>query len=219
MMNIQTMVDVWNDRAGTWGVKFESGEKVDELPEQVLTCLVYACPICKKQYDSELRAMKCRDQRYETAGLQVGDILIIPGSSFYGPPATGYEQWSAFDIPASPKAHSHFDHEGKWFPYWVVSAIHPDKSYRHRCVVTVVTLFTGELYGGWNPADGDGHHALFHPGRSRRVQYSDHGSIWWTTKRHGKTYGSRILAAKPDPSLVVVAQEIADLGISTEKLL
>lgn len=218
-MNIQTMVDVWNDRAGTWGVKFHSGDKADELPDQVLTGIKYACPICKKLHDSELRAMKCRDQRYETAGLKVGDILIILGAKFYGPPAAGHKRWSAFHIPASPGANSHFDHEGQWFPYYVVSAIHPKSDDRHRCVVTVVTLYKGELYGGWNPATGNGHHALFHPGRSRRVQYSDHGSMWWDMKRHGKTFGSRIVAATPHPSLIEKAQEIAALGISTEKLL
>ena len=218
-MNIQTMVDVWNDRAGTWGVKFKSGEKVDELPMQVLTGIKYACPICEKLYDSELEAMQCRDQRYDTAGLQVGDILIIPGAKFYGPPAAGHKRWSAFHIGPSPGARSHFDHEGQWFPYYVVSAVHPERSYRHRCVVTVMTLHKGELYGGWNPADGNGHHSMFHPGRKRSEQHSDTGSLWWESKRHGKTFGSRILAAKPHPSLIEWAKEIAALGISTEKLL
>lgn len=218
-MNIQTMVDVWNDRAGTLGVKFQSGKKVDELPEQVLTGIEYACPICKKLHDSELQAIKCRDQRYDTAGLQVGDILIIPGAVFYTPPVAGHKRWSAFHIPASPEAQNNFDNEGQWFPYYVVSAVHPDKNYQHRCVVTVVTLHNGELYGGWNPATGDGHHALFHPGRKRVDQHSDHGSTWWTTKRHGTTFGSRILAAEPSSALLADAAKIATLGISTEKLL
>lgn len=213
MMNIQMMLSLWNDRAGTWGNKLHSGADVDELPEQVWPRIKYACSICKKLYDSEWEAIECRDQVYETAGLKVGDILIIPGAKFYGPPAAGYEQWNAFDM------HSHFDHEGQWFPYYVVSAIHPDKNYRHRCVVTVVTLHSGELYGGWNPANGNGHHALFHPGRKRGEQHSDHGSTLWGMKRHGKTFGSRIVAATPHASLIEQAQEIAALGISTEKLL
>lgn len=217
-MNIQKMIDRQNERAGTCA-KLQYGKDVDELPERFLVGIRYACPTCEKMYDTEHEAMQCRDQLYDTAGLNVGDVVVIPNSNFYTPPAEGYEHWCAFHIPGSPGARSHFDHDGQWFPYYIVSAIHPEERDPHRCVVTVVTLFSGEVYGGWNPADGDGHHSMFHPGHKRAEQHSDTGSTWWESKRHGKTFGSRIVAAEPSSALLTDAKEIASVGISTEKLL
>lgn len=217
---IQGHIDEWNKRAKGYGsLRLRSGNDVEVLPERHITPLKYACPICEKLYDTEYQAMRCRDTRYNDAGLVLGDILIIPGECAYEPPAKGQEHWCAFTIESSPGSSSHFEHNKQWFPYYVVTAIHTEQRDRHRCVVTVMSLFGDELSGGWNPANGDGHEAMFHPGRSKAMQRSGAYSTWWTSKRHGKTMGSRFISAKPGTKLLKDAQDMSGVGISSHSLL
>ncbi len=219
-MNIQARIDEWNERAKGYGsLRLRSGDDVEVLPERHITPIKYACPVCEKLYDTEYQAMCCRDTPYDDAGLVLEDILIIPGECSYGPPAEGQEHWCAFTIESSPGSSSHFDHKKQWFPYYVVTAIHPERHDRHRCVVTVMSLFDGELVGGWNPADGHGHEAMFHPGRSKVMQRSGAYSTWWQSKRHGQTMGHRFISAEPCAKLLEEAQKMSRIGISSHSLL
>ena len=179
----------------------------------------YACPVCEKLYDTRKEAQACADQPFNEAGVEVGDIFIIPNSNRYEAPAEGFEHWCAFHIGPSPKASSHFDHNDQWYPYYVVTAIHRDDRDPHRCIVTVITLFDGCLNGGWNPADSDGHHSMFRPGKPREEQKSDIGSTWWESKRHGASMGSRFMEAEPSDELRKDAEELANIRISSNSLL
>lgn len=195
--------------------KWRFGDTVEKLPEALIPQPIkYACPVCEKLYDKEIDAMDCRDMPYDDAGLKVGDIVIIPNSSAYRGPAEGFEHWSAFFIEGDKTETSHFEHHGQWFPYYVVTGIHPEDRGRHRCVVTVMTLYGGALSGGWNLANGDGHHAMFHPGRPRSEQHSDTGSTWWEMVRNGERMGKRFASAQPCATLLEEAKELGQLGIS-----
>lgn len=218
-MNLHDMLLKWNLEASKLEYPMlRFGDKAARLPEG-LTPLQYACPVCKELYASEIEAMQCREQIYDEAGLLEGDIMVIPGSQFYQPPAKGFEYWCAFSIEGDPNADSHFDHNRQWFPYYVVTTIHPEPRNPHRCVVTVLTMFKGEFHGGWNPANGQGHNAMFHPHAGRSKQHSDIDSTWWTMERDGIPMGDRIICAEPSDKLREQAQDLAKLRISTRNLL
>jgi len=221
-MNVQEQINVQAERTKGcgYGYRWRTGENVDALPKDTMTMPIkYACPICNELYDTEIEAMACRDEPYDDAGFIIGDIVIIPGLNLYQPPNEDYKHWCAFEIEGSPGARSHFDHNKQWFPYYVITAIHPHDRDRHRCVVTVMTMFHGELCGGWNPANGNGHYSLYYPGRTRREQPKENNWYRWNLRRHGKTFGNRIASAKIKAKLLIDARELARIGISTENLL
>lgn len=220
MSNIKQIIDEHHARAkkNRYGSWLRFGE--DSCHTE--PCKVkpqYACPICEELYDTRKEAQDCANQPFNEAGVEVGDIFIIPNSYRAEAPAEGFEHWSAFHIPASPKSSSHFDHNDQWYPYYVVTAIHRYDRNPHRCIVTVITLFDGCLHGGWNPADGNGNHSMFRPGKTRSEQLSDTGSTWWESKRHGQSMGSRFVSAKPCDALRDDARELAEIKISTRSLL
>lgn len=221
-MNIREQIKAHTERTKGfgYGTQWRMGENVDRLPQDVMTTPIkYACPVCNKLYDTEIEAITCRDEPYDDAGFGVGYIVIIPGANSYQPPDKAYTHWCAFEIEGSPRAPSHFDHNKQWFPYYVITAIHPDERDRHRCVVTVMTMFSGELCGGWNPANGNGHYSLFHWGLTRPHQPPENNWYHWNIRRRGKTFGNRIASAKPCAKLVREAEALAKIGISTENLL
>lgn len=219
-MNIQEQINAQAERTKSFGhgTQWRTGENVDALTENGIP-INFACPICNELYDTEIEAMACRDEPYDDAGFVVGDIVIIPSVNSYQPPDEAYRHWCAFVIEESPRAKSHFNHNKQWFPYYVVTAIHPHDRDRHRCVATVMTMFHGKLCGGWNPANGDGHYSLFHPGRRKTQQPIKNDWYYWNLRRHGKTFGNRIASAQLCVKLVREARELAEVGISTQNLL
>lgn len=186
------------------------GEEVHKLPPANQPIL-YTCPTCGKGYSTIREAEECRDTPFDTAGLKIGDILIIPGVYCYKPPAEGFEHWCAFEIDCEPTAKSHFDRRKRFYPYYVVTAIHGDQRRPHRCLVTVTTLFSGKISASWNPANGDGHYSMFHVGVD--CQSDDYA---WNYIRQGEKIGKRIASANPCGSLKADAKELSDLGISTK---
>jgi len=137
------------------------GDEVETLPDKNDPTL-HACPICKSLYNTATEAYECRNQPYDTGGLKVGDIVVIPGKY-----TTWYDENDplvAFTIPADMSSSCHFDHNRQHVPYYVVTAMHPDRFDPHRCLVTVATLVDGKVSAGWNPANGDGLCSLYKVG-------------------------------------------------------
>jgi hypothetical protein len=132
------------------------GDNAAHLPLNSMA-IEYSCPICGETFMSEEEAKDCRDQTYDTGGLEVGDIVVVPSGYRSGIPED--DPWLAFIIPPNPNSASHFERAGYKVPYFVVTAIHTDSP--HRCVVTLCSFAGGRLRCGWNPANGDGHYAMY----------------------------------------------------------
>jgi hypothetical protein len=107
-------------------------------------------------------------------------------------------------------------------PYFVVTAIHneADKYRRHRTLVTLCRLHTREdgrkvLLTGWNPADGEGHYAMFRPSDGERF---DASSTWYDMlcEEIGPDWLDK---CKPCATLKEEAETLAAIGISTTMLL
>ncbi len=173
--------------------------------------ILFTCPVCNTSYDTQEEAESCRDQPYDIAGWSVGDLVLIPGKQVYQK-ATRPE-WIAFTHPADPESPSHLDHHDTYHPWWVITHIGPQPRDPHRAVVTVCSLANGDLYDGWNPANGDGHHAMYRPGAPEREQHAVGGSCWW------KWVGNWILDANPPKVVVQEAEQLATMGICSTILL
>jgi hypothetical protein len=135
-----------------------AGDNVATLPPSY-QAIKYSCPICGETYSTTLQALACRDQKYDTGGLRVGDIVVVPGA--YNSGIEDDDPWLAFSIPPNLNSDSHFDRRGYKIPYYVVTAVHPEEGNEHRCLVTLCTFHGGVLNAGWNPANGDGHYAMY----------------------------------------------------------
>ncbi len=61
----------------------------------------YSCPICGETFMSEEEAKACRDQKYDTGGLEVGDIVVVPSGYRNGIPED--DPWLAFPRLTSPR--------------------------------------------------------------------------------------------------------------------
>jgi len=136
----------------------EVGDDAAHLPHSYMA-IKSSCPICGETFMSEEKARACRDQKYDQGGLEVGDIVVIPSGYHNGIPED--DPWLAFIIPPNPNSDSHFDRTGYKVPYFVVTAIHTDRPNPHRCIVTLCSFAGGRLRCGWNPANGDGHYAMY----------------------------------------------------------
>ncbi len=167
----------------------------------------FACPVCNKVYVSHADAEDCRDQSYEDGGLKVGDIMVVPGK--WRNDYSLDDPWLAFEIPPDLESRSHFDHSGYRVPYYVVTAIHKEWRNKHRCVVTLATLCGGNLHVGFNPADGNGHYAMFRIDGHR----CDIGSTWIDTIK------DLLATCDPPESVRKEAAGLAAIGISTRNLL
>jgi hypothetical protein len=154
MRDIQEMVDKLNRKYPIILIDDENGV----LPDQY-TPVMYACPVCGEQYGTVDEAAECRDQPYDNDGLKVGDIVVVPGA--WANEIEFDDPWLAFIIPRDPRSDSHFDQAGFRVPFFVVTAIHGEQRDKHRCVVTLASLYEGRLRIGWNPANGEGHHEIF----------------------------------------------------------
>ena len=183
----------------------ETGKDVETLASQ-MDPIMYACPVCGDLFKTKGSAEKCRDQPFDDGGLKVGDIVVVPGKW-----TKWYENdpWVAFAIPANPKSNDHFDHHEHRVPYYVVTAIHSEYRHEHRCLVTLCSLAGGRLDVGWNPANGDGHHALYCLDGRR----CDVGSTWY------EQIEPYMKGLKPSAQLIEEAARLARLGISTRNLL
>lgn len=184
----------------------ETGKETESLAANFMA-LKYACPVCNEVYYTEAEARKCRDQPYDNGGLKIGDIVVVPGA--YHNRYELDDPWLAFEIPPDPKSKSHFDWAGYRVPYFVVTAIHGEHRNKHRCVVTLATLCGGELDVGWNPANGDGHKAMFRIDGHR----CDANSTWIETIRE------LLEGCDPPESMRTEAAALAIIGISTRNLL
>ena len=213
---IQQHIDAYKKRHEGWFIPpFRFADQSKSLPGQS-SGILYTCPTCNEQYTTPEAAEDCFAQPFELYGVEVGDLVIIPNSNRYSEPVL--DHWCAFHIPGDPDASSHFDQEDQWFPWYVVTSIHQEiHQPSHRVVATVMTLFDGELRGGWNSINGDGHHAMFHHGD--KEQLSDVGSTWWTSERNGIVFSERVDKAQPCGRVLEEAKELADLRITSESLL
>jgi hypothetical protein len=171
----------------------------------------YACPVCGETYLAEEDAMACSDQRYDTGGLEVGDIVVVPRAWHNWIPKD--DPWLAFILPPNPNSDSHFDRAGYRVPYFVVTAVHTDWLYGpHRCVVTLCSLAEGRLRCGWNPANGDGHYAMF---RWDSDKHCDVGS----KLREQENIDDLLDNCEPCDIVKREAAELASMRISTTRLL
>ena len=176
------------------------------MPESAVLPIRFQCPICLKSYATVQEAETCRDVPTDWSGWRLGDLCIIPGTRRYYSTCISRPEWLAFTLPADPASSSHFDRTETFFPWWVVTALHRDRRDRHRALITVSTLAFGKLYDGWNPADGDGHHAMYRPGVPEAEQRSAASSTWW---QH-PGIAERIMAAVPPDAVLKDAVVLAD---------
>lgn len=198
MRDIKALIDSLEDDVKT-------GKNVDTLACQ-MDPILFACPICKKLFDTKAKAIKCRDQPFDTGGLKVGDIVIVPGewNSWYLD-----DPWIAFEIKPDPTSSNHFEHGSRMIPYFVVTAIHSNNREPHQCIVTLVTL-CGGIQVGWNPANGEGHLAMY---RIDGGKHCDIDSTWI------ETITPYLEECKPSKQMLEEAARLARVGISTRNLL
>ena len=173
--------------------------------------ILFTCPVCNTSYDTPEEAENCRDRPYDIAGWSVGDLVLIPGKWLYQ--KASRPEWIAFTQPADSESPSHFNHRDTYHPWWVITHIGPEDRHPHRPVVTVCSLAEGRLHHGWNPANGDGHHAIYRPGVPEIEQHAVGGSCWW------KWAGNWILTANPPKVVVQEAEQLAAMGIYSSLLL
>jgi len=124
--------------------------------------ILYTCPICNKSYNTVKEAEDCMNQFNDDKNWQINEFVLIPQKYTYYIPE-GKEKWIAFDEPAWPQSTNHFDHRPKFHPWYIIVGKMRDNYHRHRNLVVVYSpIFT---YAGWNPCDGNGHYALYRPGK------------------------------------------------------
>ena len=183
-----------------------AGDDAAQMPLGMF--IKYSCPICGETFMSEEEAEACRDQKYDTGGLEVGDIVVVP--SAYRNDIPEGDPWLAFTIPPDPNSDSHFDRTGYKVPYFVVTAIHTHYNNPHRCVVTLCSLAGDRLYCGWNPANGDGHYAMY---RWDSGNHCAAASTWL------EEIGKLLDNCEPCGIVKREAAELAAMRISTTRLL
>ncbi len=194
--------------SGHYGIKLGDAAPKFATPE---IPILFTCPGCRVTYDTQEQAENCRDQPYDIAGWSVGDLVLIPGKRLYHKAAR--PEWIAFRQPADPESLSHFNHRDTYHPWWVITHIGPQDRNPHRPVATVCSLAKGQLYPGWNPANGDGHHAMYRPGVPEMEQRAAGESCWW------ERVGNLIFGANPPEVVIQEAEQLAAIGISTGTLL
>jgi len=199
MRDIRTLISAHDD--------IKTGLEVDSLRDQ-FGSILFACPVCGSTFISMGQAEECQEQPFDTGGLRVGDIVVVPGK--YSNTYKLDDTWLACVIPPNPESSSHFDRAGYRVPYYVVTAVHSEPHDRHQCVVTLASLVDGALHVGWNPANGDGHCAMF---RIDGGQHCDAGSNWIND------IGPLLNECDPPESMLQEAQALAIIGISTRNLL
>jgi hypothetical protein len=185
----------------------EVGDDVAHLPHSYMA-IKSSCPICGETFMSEGEARDCRDQKYDTGGLKVGDIVVVPSGYHNGIPDD--DPWLAFTIPRNPASSSHSDRTGRKVPYFVVTAIHTERLNPHRCVVTLCSFAGGRLRCGWNPANGDGHYAMY------RWDNDNHCTA---TSTRLEEIGDFLDNCEPCDIVKREAAELASMRISTTILL
>jgi hypothetical protein len=169
--------------------------------------------VCGETYETASEAVACRDQPFDNADLEVGDIVVVPGKW-----RVWYDEddpWVALVIPADPDSTSHFDHKPQRVPYYVVTAIHNGRSYdSHRCLVTLARFYTSpeddkrQVEAGWNPANGEGHHVILRLGQ-------DISDLYYYADKLGDLF----YECEPSKELKREAAILAAMGISTDCLL
>jgi hypothetical protein len=197
------MIDMTVDKYSSVLIDDEYGT----LPDQY-TPVMFACPVCGDMYGTIEEATECREQPYDDGGLQVGDIVIIPGAR--SNQGASDDPWLAFAIPGDSRSECHFDRAGYMVSFFVVTAVHVDSRREHRCIVTVASLYGDSLRIGWNPANGDGHHEIFKlNGEQNQKGHND----YWVSRM-------------PDLTKCVVPEQVkeeaaflASMGLSTRNLL
>jgi len=191
-------------KAAGWSAKLPMGDEAATLISQDQP-IGFSCPVCKEVYATAAEARECRDQPYDTAGMEIGDIVVVPGAyhNSYDPS----DPWVAFVIPPDKDSNDHFERAGYTIPYFVVTAVHSEERNPHRALVTLCSLAGGSLRAGWNPADGDGHYAMFKPNST------DNRSYW------GKRIQKFLDCCEPCAIVKVEAAQLANIKLSTRSLL
>ncbi len=187
--------------------QLDVGAQVAKLPEPG-KAIDYACPVCGEVYSTLEKAVACRDYPFDTCGLEIGDIMVVPGAYHNSYPLK--DPWLAFAIPSDPESINPSDYTDYRIPYFVVTAIHTNDHNKHRCLVTLSTLCGGSLRVGWNPANGEGHYAMF---RVRDGLKLDNNSGW------SDAIETLLARCRPPEQMKKEATALADIGISTRILL
>ena len=204
MRNVQQMVDMMVNKYSSILIDDEYGT----LPDPCMP-VMYACPVCGDQYGTVGEAAECRDQPYDDGGLKVGDIVVIPGA-WHNQIALD-DPWLAFTIPEDSESGSHFDRAGYKVPFFVVTAVHVEPKQRHRCIVTIASLYEGRLNIGWSPANGDGHHEVFKlNGERNSIGHND----YWVDRMEW-----RLAQCVVPEQVKKEAAFLAAMGLSTRSLL
>jgi hypothetical protein len=185
----------------------KTGKDVETLGDQMEEPR-FTCPVCDDMFKTRKKAIKCRDQPYDDGGLTVGTVVVVPGKSHMCYALE--DPWLAFIVEPNPDADSHFTRAGYRVPYFVVTAIHTEHRNAHRCVVTLVTLCEDKFTVGWNPATGDGHHAMF---RIDGGKHCDATSTWL------EVIEPYLAECNPSPKMLEEAARLARVGISCRYLL
>lgn len=187
------------------------GDKAAKLPSGD-TAVLFACPVCGETYKTHAEANHCRTQPYDTAGMKIGDIVVVPGM-YHNVYVTPGDPWCAFVVPADPTSDSHFNYTDSNVPYFVVTAVHPQLDNPHRCLVTLVSVASdGDdrfLRIGWNPANGIGHYSMYRVRDKKRIR----------DPRWEADLQSLLDNCEPCAILKEEAAELAAIGISTRNLL
>jgi hypothetical protein len=203
---IRTLIDHQNYLRGS-GWHFKEGTGLD-LPNQDAP-IQYSCPICQDVHDSELDAMECRDQPYDTGGMSVGDIVVLPGK-WYSYALVPEDPWTAFitdpDIPPDPCVRG-----ARTVPYYVVTSLHAQRSRPHRCLVTLCRIYTGDdgrrvLDIGWNPANSVGHYPMYSIAR-----------VGWVGENTMQPLGDQLHRCKPSDKLKEEAAELASYRLQARE--
>jgi hypothetical protein len=208
MRDIQAMVDIEKIKQHHSDRPLMTGEYAAHLPLN-RGAIRYCCPVCGNEFANPANALSCRDRYFDTGGLCVGDLVIIPNTW-----CAAYKEddpWVAFTVPANMMREEWVDLSPRPMPYFVVTAIHVDREDKHKCLVTVSSLAGGSLrVGHILPARGEGYEfhrpGYFYPDASK--------SMYWQDR-----ITDLVNKCKPSETIKEEAASLAAIKISSSRLL
>jgi len=215
MSRVTKALEKYNEmNSSRWGgvdVKLiKTGTALDDFGAQKKP-IEFACPVCGETYATREEAEACRDQPYDTDGLKVGDIVVIPGKRL-----AYYEEsdpWIAFVLHTNPENFDYLGSISQGVPYYVITALHPGGvNDRHRCLATVASMVGDRLTVGWTPANGYGHYSLYKAGE--KAECPKHTSQKWHDR-----FANKLDKLDPCPVMKSEAAELAAIRIQSNTLL
>lgn len=103
---------------------------------------LFQCEICGQSYPAEYRARECEAEGLETAGFQVGDIVVAGNDRRFGW-FDGDSKWLFSDTPGDPSARDHFDRDRAFGFFYVIGSITGEG---HRATFHLFTRAMKEQY-------------------------------------------------------------------------